>query len=145
MITILLGLFAPAAFAGGGVYISIEEVTTLVTCNNGKVKFQEELWSYGDEGTELKWTLVVSHKGQKEVFRATKKEKLMSAQGSKVSFLADYDQNNGDGSVTSSAAYLDTDIKFDGSAGTVSAWEYKEGKKGAKFLDQLEVKDCYLE
>jgi len=146
MIALILSLISTPAFAGGGVYMSLEKVTTLVRCNNGQVKFQEELWDYGDDGYDNQWALVVNYKGQKEVFRVHDKAELLSAKGSKVSLVSNYERKNGDGTVTDVGAYLDTDLTFDGSAGTISAWEYKsDGSKGAAIIDSLAVKDCYLE
>lgn len=145
MLTLILSLFSAPAFAGGGVYMSIEKVTTLATCNNGQVKFQEEIWDYGSEGADTKWALVVNYKGKQEVFRASQKADLLTAKGSDTSFLASYDRDNGDGSVTMTSAYLSTSLRFDGSAGTISAWAYEDGSKGRPIIDRLAVKDCYLE
>jgi hypothetical protein len=145
MFTFLLSLISTPAFAGGGVYMSLEKVTTLVRCNNGQVKFQEELWDYGSEGSDNQWALVVNHKGKKEVFRVHEKKDLLSEQGSKVNLVANYERENDDGTVTDVGAYLETSLKFDGSAGSIRAWEYESGGKGAAIIDSLKVKDCYLE
>jgi hypothetical protein len=145
MFTFLSARISVPAFAGGGVYMSLEKATTIASCNNGQVKFQEELWDYGSDGIFTKWALVVTKNGKKEVFRVMEENTLFNRNGSRVRLNLNYDFEDEQGYTVAKGARLETNITFDGSAGTISAWLSEGGSKGRTILNALPVKDCHLE